>query len=80
MNNAMNNYIRVMDGFTEYTRGVTARGEDQRIGQRLMNSIRESDRDLYEALNGSYADCFYNDNIIHKTLEFISNYFFKEVV
>ena len=45
-----------------------------RNGQAYMNALCEIDKELYAAVVGTDADCYYNDSHIKDFLNFIWNY------
>ncbi len=42
-----------------------------RRGQNLMNVLYEIKPEMYEVINNSKFDCFYDDNIIDSTLQYL---------
>ena len=60
---------QIVNLYTRYYAIVTDPDLDQRRGQALMNALFDVRPDLYDALHGTDADCFYSDKRIVNFME-----------
>jgi hypothetical protein len=52
-------------------KAVLKRDKNIREGQAFMNKLRELDPGMYKIISGTVNDCYYDDKIMHKTLELL---------
>ena len=71
----MSKYVNILQKWIDRI----SQHKDERMGQALMNTLREHDITTFDIITveNPDADCFYKDELLDTTLEFIYNRYRK---